>query len=83
MKSEILLQRVSIGEVSVCVCENRRGTKGDLCLNCGGAIPNSVEQLQVDDLIARINRPERIVCPACGGGDPYCLKCMGSGKVNK
>jgi hypothetical protein len=83
MKSEILLQRVSIGEVPVCVCENRRGTKGDICANCDGAIPNSVEQLQVDDLIARINRPERKICPACGAGDKYCRICGGSGKVNK
>lgn len=63
VKSEILLQRASIGDVPLCVCDNRLGTKGDICSNCEGAIPNSTEQIHVDDIISRINRPEKNVVP--------------------
>jgi hypothetical protein len=87
MKSQIMLKRTDDDdherEIAVCVCDDRRGTKGDICYSCGGAIPNSREQADVDEIISRINRPERIICPLCGGYGKGCEKCNGSGKVTK
>lgn len=83
MNSTIMLQRISFGDVALCVCDARRGTKGDICSNCEGAIPNNIEQAQVDDIISRINRPERKICPSCDGLNDHCIVCNGVGKVPK
>lgn len=58
MKSTITLDR-NDEPVPLCVCDHREGTKGDICQNCDGAIPNSHEQISVNDILSRINRPEK------------------------